>query len=831
MPTKHKRPRVPSESGNKPRSTRHKVAGGRAPDRGAASLEHAEDALRENTQRFRQLAENIREVFWISDVKADRIIYVSPAYERVWGRTCESLYQDRRSFLEAVHPDDRPRLVKAYENQLRSRVAFRQEYRIVRPDGTVRWIWDRGFRVRNEKGQVYRLVGIAEDVTERREAEEALRRSEERWRAVFENSGVGIALTGPDGVFTAVNRAYQEMVGYTEKELRARTFLDITYEEDRPANQALAKELWGSKLRQFQFEKRYRRKDGKVIWVRNTVSLTPRTETVPRFAMAVVEDITERKRAEESLRQSEDRYRDLVEHSQDLLCTHNLHGQLLSVNRAAAEALGYEPDELLRRLLPELLALEVREEFPEYLSAIRRDGVVRGLMLILTRSGERRIWEYHNTLRVEGVPEPIVRGKAHDVTERVQAQRTIHSLLRISEKLNSTLDVDALMNSLILEAIRLTDSEIGWSGLATQRGMVCSSCVRGSEVIPFEYCWPPGVGWPGWVLTHKVPYVCIDADADAVIVPAIRQRWGVKSGVDAPILDAQGEVIGFFEVNNKPGGAYTDSDVEKMVAVSRIASVALQNALRYQQLQKADDSLRRLSTQLLHAQEEERRRIARELHDATAQSLAALAINLGVVETSSRGLKPPARHALADSFALVESCTREIRTIAYLMHPPLLRELGLASALRWYVRGFIERSGIRVKLEMPPTLGEVPDDVALALYRVVQEGLANVHRHSGSRRAIIRLARSARAIRLRIEDSGRGISRGDGPRSPGDRASEPVPGVGLAGMRERIRQLGGGLEVHSGKARQAGRKGTRLTVVLPLKKRNPAGPAHDDRKT
>ncbi|HEV2492202.1 MAG TPA: PAS domain-containing protein [Terriglobia bacterium] len=240
---------------------------------------------------------------------------------------------------------------------------------------------------------------------------------------------------------------------------------------------------------------------------------------------------------------------------------------------------------------------------------------------------------------------------------------------------------------------------------------------------------------------------------------------------------------------------------------------------------QAEESLRQLSDRLLHAQDEERRRIARELHDATAQSLAALAINLGVVETSSRELKPPARNALADSFALVESCTREIRTIAYLMHPPLLNELGLASALRWYVRGFAERSGIHVKLEIAAKVGRVPDDMALALYRVVQEGLANIHRHSGSPSATIRLARSATTIRLRIEDSGRGISSGDVLRSPGGRASEPATGVGIAGMRERVRQLGGELEVRSGKARKSGRIGTRLTVVLPLKKREPAGPA------
>jgi PAS domain S-box-containing protein len=137
------------------------------------------------------------------------------------------------------------------------------------------------------------------------EAQEALQHSEERWRAVFENSAVGIALTDPQGVFTVTNRAYQEMVGYSDEELRALCYLDITYEEDRQANRVLAAELWEGKGQQFRHEKRYRRKDGKLIWVRNTVSLAPGTETAPQFGMAIVEDITERKQAEEALRRSE----------------------------------------------------------------------------------------------------------------------------------------------------------------------------------------------------------------------------------------------------------------------------------------------------------------------------------------------------------------------------------------------------------------------------------------------------------------------------------------------------------------------------------------------
>jgi PAS domain S-box-containing protein len=146
---------------------------------------------------------------------------------------------------------------------------------------------------------------IQSDITERKRAEEAVRASEERWHSIFETSAVGIALTSAKGIFTTTNRAFQQLVGYTDEELRSLSYRDITYAEDLPANLALSQELWEGKLPQFTHEKRYRRKDGNLIWVRNTVSLAPGSETVPQFGMAVVEDITERKIAEEQLRRSE----------------------------------------------------------------------------------------------------------------------------------------------------------------------------------------------------------------------------------------------------------------------------------------------------------------------------------------------------------------------------------------------------------------------------------------------------------------------------------------------------------------------------------------------
>src|SRR3984885_2634162 len=206
--------------------------------------------------------------------------------------------------LQRVHPEDAALVKQTIERASQDGKDFEHEYRLLMPDGSLKYVHALAHASWDKSGGI-EFVGAVSDVTPRKRAEEALRKSEERWRSVFENSAVGVALTDMDGRFLATNHVYQTMLGYTEEELRTLQFLDITHEDYRKSNWALIAELVEGKRRQFQIEKKYRRKDGSSIWVSNNVSLVPGTERVPRFIMALSEDITQRKRAEEALRRSE----------------------------------------------------------------------------------------------------------------------------------------------------------------------------------------------------------------------------------------------------------------------------------------------------------------------------------------------------------------------------------------------------------------------------------------------------------------------------------------------------------------------------------------------
>jgi PAS domain S-box-containing protein len=208
---------------------------------------------------------------------------------------------------------------------------------------------------------------------------------------------------------------------------------------------------------------------------------------------------------------------------------------------------------------------------------------------------------------------------------------------------------------------------------------------------------------------------------------------------------------------------------------------------------RAEESLRFLSGRLLHLQDQERRRIARDLHDSAGQLLAALGMNLSLAESQNVNMAPGASKAIRESIALVQDLSRELRTVSHLLHPPLLDEVGLASGLRSYLDGFTERSKIRVDLELPEDLGRLQQDLETAIFRIVQECLTNIHRHSGSQVARISIGRSNGHVSLEVEDRGKGIP----PEKREAMDAGGTPGVGIRGMRERLRQLGGTLEVKS----------------------------------
>jgi len=272
------------------------------------------------------------------------------------------------------------------------------------------------------------------------------------------------------------------------------------------------------------------------------------------------------------------------------------------------------------------------------------------------------------------------------------------------------------------------------------------------------------------------------------------------------IRDDSGKLIGF--------GKVTRDFTERMQLERSLQEEVVQRREAESHLRNSEKSLRDLSQHLLRSQDEERRRIGRDLHDSLGQSLVALKIRLDVLASSSAPNDADTRSGIAECLHLADDSLKELRTISYLMYPPMLDEMGLQSAIRWYLEGFSARSGLSATFDVDDHFGRMQRDLELALFRVLQESLTNVHRHSGSQTAHIRLQLKNGMVTLEVSDSGKGISSGiQGRSGEGGVASL---GVGLRGMNERLLQLGGSLLVSSNE------NGTTVTATVPAAEYSPA---------
>jgi len=301
----------------------------------------------------------------------------------------------------------------------------------------------------------------------------------------------------------------------------------------------------------------------------------------------------------------------------------------------------------------------------------------------------------------------------------------------------------------------------------------------------------------------------------------IMRALGMKSAIAAPLM-ARERTLGVITfVMAESGRRFSQADVGFVEDLAYRAAVAVDNARlhsslehhqhelqlsnerlehrveeRTAELRRTAGELRELSTRLLQIQDEERRRIARELHDSLGQHLTAAKIN---IDMSLAGAgEGRAKEMLVRAQREVEQSVQEVRTLSHLLHPPLLEEAGLPSALDWYVRGFAERSNIPIDLELDPKLGRLSRELETTIFRVVQESLTNVHRHSASPRASIRVLRRTEEISVEIRDFGKGMP------------TDPLPGVGIQGMKERVRQLGGDLRIESQD------QGIAVCAVMPI---------------
>ncbi|HZB95815.1 MAG TPA: PAS domain S-box protein, partial [Herpetosiphonaceae bacterium] len=390
-----------------------------AVNRDVTARKQAEEALRESEERFRELAESIHQVFWIADAKTMQSIYISPAFESIWGCAREGAIRNAQSVLDAIHPDDRERERRIAAGAWQRQGTYEAEYRIVRPSGEIRWIWTRAFPVRSAQGEVYRIAGIAEDITERKHAEQALRDSEERFRHLFEYSPDAIFLIDPDhpsGMWPIVdcNEAAARMNGYPREEIIGQSITIFNPNPEAP-NQHPENyvKLWREGV--VQDEDIHYRKDGTLVHIEYMTSLV--TIGGRRLVLGIDRDITERKQAEQD-------YRNLFELANDAILVFEPEGEIiLDVNNRACSLYGFPREQFVGKSLKDLSQDPGRGE--RYLQILRAEGTYQGFETIQFRADGTLLHLLINASMIQYQGRPAVLSINRDITERKQAERIV----------------------------------------------------------------------------------------------------------------------------------------------------------------------------------------------------------------------------------------------------------------------------------------------------------------------------------------------------------------------------------------------------------------------
>jgi PAS domain S-box-containing protein len=554
--------------------------------------------------------------------------------------------------------------------------------------------------------------------------------------------------------------------------------------DDRAASRRALEEAVARRS-ELEYDYRVVRPDGTIRHIHSIARPMTSDDGSPFEYIGTAVEVTERRRSEAALRASEARFREIAENIREVFWVWDV-----DADRVSFVSPTYE--DVFGRSCASLYA-----SFSSFLDAIHPDDRVRVEAAVRCSRGGMPTDEQYRVIRPDGsmrwvrdrafpVPEttgPVRRvvGVADDITERKDAEDGLQrseGLLRLV--------LDALPVGV---AVVDRSGDIILGNPASRRiwaGAVRSGAERYAESKGWWHDTGEILAPEDWASARALSTgeISVNEVIDIQAFDGVRKTLHNSA---VPIRDAGGAITGAVVVNED-------------ISASEAAERALKDSY---------GQMRTLTGRLMRAQDDERRRIAQMLHETTAQDLAALKMLLGRLVRTSAGLGESERGILAESVSVADRTMTEIRTLSYLLHPPFLDETGLLPALRWYAAGFAKRSGIKVDLDLPETFSRLPSDTETALFRVVQESLINIHRHAASEMARLRLRADDETLTLQIDDWGHGI-----PSASLEQilAGGGTAGVGIAGMSERIKQLGGRLDILS-----EGR-GTTVRAVLPLPK-------------
>ena len=746
--------------------------------------ENHQESLRESEERFRLTIESVKDyAIFMLDTEG-RVTSWNEGAERINGyREKEILGQHFSIFyteedLERDHPMEELRLAVAEGR-------YEEEGRRARKDGTEFWASVLITALRNREGTLRGFSKVVRDITERKEAEQALEASERRFRALVQHSSDVITVIDANGIIRYVSPAVERVMGYSPNDLVGTDVYDYVRPDNLKVARRIFAEIWSRPGLHPPFEFRVPHKDGS--WRRSEFLLNNLLDDPSVRGIVVNQrDVTERKEAEIRLRESARLYRAVVENAaENIFLVDAETKRILQTNTALNRSLGYTPEELKEMTLYDVVAAD-------------RDGVDRNVERIReggTFAGERCYRRKDGTLMdVEVSASSISYGGreamcvvAHDVTERkrseVALRRGLDALLALYEAgqiLSSSLERVEIGEKLLEITQRVFEPAAAAIDLREGEGLRTWRTVGTQELLV------------------SARYAPIAEEARRAVLETGEHRLFDLDGTQPERLvglllplRVRDETIGLLEIYGQP--SLTEGDVvETCASLANQAASALENARLYEELAQSERQLHELVGRLLTAQEEERRRVAYDIHDGLAQTAAAAHQYLQGFARHHPPDTVRGREELEEALEMVQTTVGEARQVISHLRPTTLDDFGLAAAIQQQVSS-LRAEGRQVEYTQALGDGRLPAQVETTLFRIAQEALTNVRKHAGPAAAVrVALERINCAVRLSVKDDGSGFRPVDQTNGGGQGER-----IGLSGMRERVSLLGGRLEIHS----------------------------------
>ena len=723
-------------------------------------------------ERFRELVESVDAIVWEADAPTLRVSFVSKGVETILGYTADQWLSIPDFWSDHLHPKDRERAL-ATERQVQEKGASQMvEYRMAAADGRFLWFRDYMHAKPGPDGKAAQLRGIMVDITHSKRTAESLRESEERFRTTIENAGIGIAILDLNGRPILCNSALQKMLGYSQEELSRMVFTSFTHPDDRERDWQLYREILEGKRGDYQVEKRYIRKNGQFIWGRVTVSLVKDYHGQPKYAVGMAEDITERKRKEDEIA----RLKHAIDAHYDGAFWMDNQDRFIYVNAAAFQTLGYTREELLAMSLSDINPRATPRRANEVWEILRSKGFYSIETVHRRKDGSEFPVEVVTThLQFQGAEYAC--GFARDISERKRAEEE----LRASRHLLQTT-------------------------LYSLRDAVFILSIEGGQIIECNPAATRMFGYPrDEILGRTSRFLHVNE-------PALHEFRARLSKAMAEKGDMQHLE---FSMRRQDGTIFPtchsvaplrDSKGKQTGWVSLVQDITERKQAE-EDLQRTLSQLRALAGHLQGVREEERRRLAREIHDQLGQALTAIRLEFCSLLNDLPDGGQASSNKASSITNLVDETIQTVRRICTELRPGMLDDLGLVATVEWAGEDFQTRTGTKCRMDLPEEDIVIDSERATAIFRILQETLTNVARHAAASRVTVRLGMENGELTLEVRDNGRGF----------DRTRLSIgESLGILGMQERALLLGGELSISS-----VPEEGTTVRV------RFPHGPPHE----